>query len=515
MKRSAYSFLPFLACLFLWTSCANVTHPTGGEKDIRAPRLLSIHPKDSQLNTRVTRIEMQFDEFVTVSNASTEVKTLPILPFPISTVAKNKKVIVKIPDSLLKDRTTYRISFGNAIADVHENNVFKSYEYVFSTGSYFDSMKIGGSVLNAATGEKDSSAIILLYSSSRSDSEVLREKPDYYVKASATGDFIFYGLPNRPFKMIALRDADANLLYDGEKEWIGFTSKIITPIDSLNEKNVFDIAISSLADTVTTSVSLQTSNRPGGKNTTSNPEEVKPNHPTSSEDQDFTYSVSVDTFNHKKRTKDITTALEILFNKPIKLVNPNRINLSYDSLGTLVEANFKQEIDTIQKNKLRLQTHWAPNQVYTLRLLKNFALDSNNKEAMPSKYLFRTKMDDDYAKLKVHLPTMYLDSQYLFVLIRDKQVIFEKPVTDTLIHFNQLQPATYTLRIIKDENRNGKWDPGNYWTKKQPEKVFPHATTIPLKVGWENIVDFEPMTFTTPNFIIKQPLINNNKKKKE
>nr|HQE13418.1 Ig-like domain-containing protein [Flavipsychrobacter sp.] len=294
MKRSAYSFLPFLACLFLWTSCANVTHPTGGEKDIRAPRLLSIHPKDSQLNTRVTRIEMQFDEFVTVSNASTEVKTLPILPFPISTVAKNKKVIVKIPDSLLKDRTTYRISFGNAIADVHENNVFKSYEYVFSTGSYFDSMKIGGSVLNAATGEKDSSAIILLYSSSRSDSEVLREKPDYYVKASATGDFIFYGLPNRPFKMIALRDADANLLYDGEKEWIGFTSKIITPIDSLNEKNVFDIAISSLADTVTTSVSLQTSNRPGGKTTTSNPEEVKPNHPTSSEDQDFTYSVSVD-----------------------------------------------------------------------------------------------------------------------------------------------------------------------------------------------------------------------------
>lgn len=515
MKRSAYSFLSILTCLFLWTSCANVTHPTGGDKDIRAPRLLSIYPKDSQLNTRATRIEMHFDEFVTVSNASTEVKTLPILPFPITTEAKNKKVIVKIPDSLLKDQTTYRISFGNAIADVHENNVFKNYEFVFSTGSYFDSLNIGGSVYNAATGEKDSSAIILLYSSSRSDSEVLREKPDYFVKSNASGDFVFYGLPNRPFKIIALRDVDANLLYDGEKEWIGFIPETIIPIDSLNEKNVIDIALSSFADTVSTSASLQTSNRPGGKATTYNPEEIKSNNATSSEDQAFTYSVSVDTFNHKKRTKDITTALEILFNKPIKLVNPNRINLSYDSSGTLIESSFKHEIDTTQKNKLLLHTRWSPNQVYTLRLLKNFTIDSSNKEAMPSKYTFRTKMDDDYAKLKVHLHTKYLDSQYLFVLLRDKQVIFEKLVTDTIIHFNQLQPAIYTLRIIKDVNRNGKWDPGYYWTKKQPEKVIPHASTINLKVGWENIVDFEPLTFSTPHFIYKPPVIKDSEKKKQ
>ena len=109
---------------------------------------------------------------------------------------------------------------------------------------------------------------------------------------------------------------------------------------------------------------------------------------------------------------------------------------------------------------------------------------------MPSKHTFRTKSEADYAKLHVHLPTKYLGTKYVFVLLRDGTVFYQKPVTDTNIHFYKLQPGAYSMRIIEDVNENGKWDRGNLFEKIQPEKVIPNETGVDLKAGWENTVDF-------------------------
>jgi len=54
------------------------------------------------------------------------VEISPILSIPINVTGAYKKVTVKIEDTLLQENTTYRISFGNAIRDVHEGNIFKA-----------------------------------------------------------------------------------------------------------------------------------------------------------------------------------------------------------------------------------------------------------------------------------------------------------------------------------------------------------------------------------------------------
>ncbi len=76
--------------------CANITTPTGGKKDTIPPKLVRITPPDSLLNTRVSRIEMHFDEYVTVGDATKEVHISPILAINPTLVGKNKTVIVKI-----------------------------------------------------------------------------------------------------------------------------------------------------------------------------------------------------------------------------------------------------------------------------------------------------------------------------------------------------------------------------------------------------------------------------------
>src|SRR5690606_19818160 len=198
-------------------------------------KLLSIHPADSQLNTKVTRIEMRFDEFVNITNTS-EVQTSPLLQFSPIVEALNKRVIVKIADSLLKESTTYRITFGNAIGDVHENNPFTGYSYTFSTGSYFDSLRLSGHVYNAATGMNDTGAQILLYEATKSDSILVKEKPLYITRTDGIGNFYFEGLPDKEFKLFALRDANGNLVYDGENEWVAFHHQPVRPYkDSTTE----------------------------------------------------------------------------------------------------------------------------------------------------------------------------------------------------------------------------------------------------------------------------------------
>ena len=470
---AAILFMGFLA------GCANIVPPTGGDKDVTPPKLLAVTPDDSLLNTRVSRIELKFDEFIVVTDPLSEVTISPILQFPLSVEAVKRNVVVRIPDTLLQDNTTYRIAFGKAIQDLHENNPFTGYSYIFSTGNYFDSLQLSGMVFNAATGKRDTGALITLYEAGKSDSAVLREKPLYAVKADGAGNFTFQGLPDRPFRIYALRDANNNMVYDGTGEMIAFGDSIAVP--SNVNRTPFRLNLFTEEDSLGNIPvpEITTAKRTGRA-------AADPEVPS-----EFTYSVKVDTSDANKRSLDITSPLEVSFNKPVDSFNVGRINLSYDSLGISVEASVHQVEDTSRKSSILLNTEWLENTLYTLRLLKGFATDSAGTDAMPGKFTFRTKRQDDYAKLHVHLPSKYYGTGYIFELLNGDDTVYHQPVTDTMVHFNRLQPGTYHMRVIVDRNRNGKWDTGDLLDRRQPEEVIPYSNPINLKSGWDNTLDFE------------------------
>ncbi|PSR04681.1 MAG: hypothetical protein BRD50_03090 [Bacteroidetes bacterium SW_11_45_7] len=54
-----------------------------------------------------------------------------------------------------------------------------------------------------------------------------------------------------------------------------------------------------------------------------------------------------------------------------------------------------------------------------------------------------------------------------------------------------LRPQTYKLRIIVDQNNNGRWDPGNYSRNKQPEQVIYYKGKIEVRKNWENEIKVE------------------------
>jgi hypothetical protein len=472
------SFLSII--LGLLAGCANIVPPSGGDKDVTPPRLISVNPEDSLLNTRVTRIELGFDEFIVVVNPLSEVTISPILQFPLSVEANKRNVIVRIPDTLLLDNTTYRISFGKAIQDLHENNPFTGYSYIFSTGSYFDSLQLNGMIFNAATGLGDTGALVVLYDASKSDSAVMREKPLYAVKADGAGNFRFEGLPAREFRIYALRDANDNMVYDGTGEMIAFSDTVVRPADIHSLPIRLDLFTEE--DTTGNIPVADAGGRVRDRTTT---------QANTTAAEGFLYSVKADTSDIKRRTFDITSPLEITFNKSVDSFNIDRVNLSYDSVGISVESEVRSITDTSRKNLVQLDGNWKENTVYILRLLKGFAQDSAGTDAMPGRFTFRTKREDDYAKLHINLPSKYFGTRYLFVLLNGNDTVYQQPVIDTVIHFIRLQPGSYGMRIIVDENKNGQWDTGDLLEGIQPEEVIPYTNAINLKAGWDNTLDFE------------------------
>ncbi len=473
-------FSCLLLIVLFAAGCANIVPPTGGKKDVTPPKLLEVVPLDSLLNKRVTEIELHFDEFVALSDASKEIQMSPVLPFPLTAIVVGKKVRVEIPDSLLKENTTYRLNFGNAIQDLHESNPFKGYEYIFSTGSYFDSMQLNGYVVDAATGKPASKAQILLYDAADNDSAVVKKKPEYVFTANG-GNFVIKGLPNKKFRVYALVEKNGNLIFDEKDEKIAFVDSFFSPQDSLVapiELRVFkEIAV------------LDTLQDPDEQPSSRGFKDRK-----KKEDDDkkiLKYALNVDTNNLERRTYDVNKPIKITYGTAIDTYDISKISVSYDSTET--EEAFTVERDTAEK-VLLVKANWKLDRVYTVKLFKGFATDTSGIKSLPSKHSFRTMSEDDYGIIYVNVPGKFYGNDYLMMVTIEKDTVYHQPITDTTVALKRLVPGKYELWIIVDENENGKWDTGNLFAKEQPEVVIPHNTGIELKAAWENVIDFtEPL----------------------
>lgn len=488
MKVSQVRYLLLMFIMLVGTGCANIVPPKGGKKDDKPPVLMSVTPADSQLNKKVTKIVLRYDEYVELKNLK-DVQVSPLLQYPPTLTNVGRRVTIQIPDSLLKDSTTYRISFGKSIADLHEGNPIKPYTYVFSTTNYFDSLRLDGEVIDAATGKPDTGAIILLYPAYKSDSVVVREKPEYIGRVSA-GKFTIAGLPDRPFRVYALKDANDNMTYDGEGEKIGFVDSIFRPSDTILTAIKLRVFAEKLVDT-TDSLDLTDTadidNQPKGRFGRKKKGATK---------DVFGYGVGVDTSSISKRTFDIMKPLTITFTADIDSINKSKISLTYDSVvsdtqSIEIDVPFSLDTDTVHRDILYVNAGWKENTIYTLRIQKGLAKDTAGTETLPSRHKFRTKSDDDYSKLGINIPAKYLGNRYILLIRNDKDTVYQKPVTDTLVQLVRLLPGGYSMFIIEDANENGQWDTGDLFEKRQPENVIPFPEAMQLKAAWESIFDFE------------------------
>jgi uncharacterized protein (DUF2141 family) len=74
-------------------------------------------------------------------------------------------------------------------------------------------------------------------------------------------------------------------------------------------------------------------------------------------------------------------------------------------------------------------------------------------------------------------------------LVQNNEVINSYPLTSAVWDAPLFNPGDYDIRILYDTNKNGKWDPGNFSEKKQPEKVYNISRKLSVRANFEQEID--------------------------
>lgn len=220
-----------LLSVLLLQRCANVVAPTGGPKDELPPVVVETTPENHSVNFNSKRIDITFDEYITLENAKQKVIFSPLLDEKADIKLKDQTVVIKFNETL-KTNTTYTINFGDAIKDLHEGNVFQDYVFSFSTGEVLDTLSIAGRLLSADEKKPIEDAFVTLYygDSDGLDTLPLTRKPDFVGKVDKEGYFNISGLADKKYFVFAIKDVNSNYYFDLPNEQVAFLDTLVSPV---------------------------------------------------------------------------------------------------------------------------------------------------------------------------------------------------------------------------------------------------------------------------------------------
>ena len=526
LRKIQHLFLVFL--VFSFSQCAKKGRPDGGPKDEDAPLFVTANPPYETINFDKKEINIYFNEYIKLKDLRKQLIISPPLnpenPSLISPQGSPSKFInIKILDTL-KDNSTYIFDFGNSVQDNNEANILERFKYVFSTGSYIDSLNLSGNVKNSFKSESVEDIKLLLYrlDSSYTDSAVYNRKPDYVTSSLDSSNYQFTNLRKGNYLLVALNDERSDYIFNPKADKIGFLKDTITlPRDSIifdpislfkeelpyvfrrgkelrkgqlifgyqgKPKNLKVETLSPVPDNFQTIIFPEK-----GKDT------VNLWHSLIDKDS-LVFKISnntvYDTVTVKLRKKeldslkvnDITGGVlnlkDTLFfttNNPVVKIDTSRIVFKHTDSISFPYKTFISK----KESKIGFLFEKKQKKPYKVNLYPNALTDIFNTTNDTISSLFRTRGTEDYGEISITVQ----NSKNIPVIIQltdsnDATVVQETSSKNKKISFNLLIPKKYKIRIIYDLNRNGIWDTGNYLDKRQPEHVeyFPEVQEV--RANW-------------------------------
>ncbi|MDP2386551.1 MAG: Ig-like domain-containing protein [Bacteroidota bacterium] len=532
--------------LLLLASCAQVVPLTGGNEDEKAPQPTELIPADKTLNFNSERITITFDEYIQLKDIFNQLIITPQLKEQPEINANGKTLTIKFNETL-RENTTYKLMFGNAICDITEGNILADYEYSFSTGSFIDTLQLKGVIRDAYSGKPVKDSWVMMYFENN-DSVVYKSKPDYLTKTNANGIYTLKGLKPGSYKIVTLIDNNKNYLYDNG-ELFGFReAPVSVPQDSVVEMKMFKenppkVYISKtehlLPEKVNVVFNTGIEKLSSVSVTNTNGVQVTDCSYKMNRTKDtlrFYFNTMINDsvyikvgFNDNKVDSSLVTflsadQLQVQFSKKrlpfeINSVHRSESTLPYNLMEYKLYSTFL--ISGTDKNKLVLkengtvlapealsitrsngdsvsiQHKWKSNAEYEISLMKNFAKDNFERGSDSLVFKFKTNEKSDYGSLKLLLSDLESNNYVVQMINSLNKVVYEKYIDVSLLksgsggknsfelQFKDIIPETYTLRLISDINNDKAFSPGVYLKKVQAEKTYTYPQAIKIISDWD------------------------------
>ncbi len=229
-RRTPVRTLLMLAAVLtaaLLASCARMGQPDGGWYDETPPRVIGASPAEGATGVTSRKIEILFDEYIKMENATEKVVVSPPQMEAADIKAAGRRIVISLHDSL-KAATTYTVDFSDAISDNNEGNPMGNYTYSFSTGETIDTLQVSGYVIEADNLEPVKGILVGLYDELADSAFTLR--PMLRVsRTDSRGHFTVKGVAPGTYRIYALQDADGNYLFSQKSEMLAFQTATVTP----------------------------------------------------------------------------------------------------------------------------------------------------------------------------------------------------------------------------------------------------------------------------------------------
>jgi Bacterial Ig-like domain len=515
MNAKSFGLL-VISVSILW-ACASQKPPPGGPKDTAPPELVISFPKNLSTQFHGRYIRLVFDEIIEVKNLRGELIISPDPELKYKEKIKSKSLIINLLDTL-RPNTTYTFNFGNAVSDITESNIPENLILAFSTGMNLDSGLIKGRVLAAQTLQPSKKyAIIGLYPPTDTlDPE--KHKPTYYTKTDNTGAFTLRNLPDQLFEIFAITDNNKNKLFDPQTEKLGFISSTIRPEETedtvklllvkqdfrspklmrtYSGVNYFKISFSRglrsfIPESDSISYVLNNKNKdvilfPGRIDTADFGFKITDSLGASldtiikifTQEDGKKYEKSNSLRSTPKSSQGIShgDSIQLFTNLPIETINQDSIFLVLNGDTLTIRS---QDIQILSFP----WTYRPPKNANEIGMIlkKGSLIDVLKDTLQTQSFKFSLKRPENYGQLEGSVETEK-DCYLIEVLdIKYKTVAFRKNPNKFI--FMGLDPGTYMIRSMVDENCNGKWDAGDYKQKMEPEKFFFYEEKLQLKANW-------------------------------
>lgn len=517
----------------LSVSCARPASPGGGPRDSIAPVLDTTFPPNLTVNFSARQITLAFDEYLKSGNIGSQITIAPPLEEPLEPQIKGRDLVLDI-ETALRDSTTYIISFGEAVADLTEGNINRDVKYVFSTGTYIDSLSLKGVIRHAETGEPTPDVLAALYDIrdlGRRDSFLYTALPNYYAYCSEDGSFEMTNMREGRYLLVAFDDRGSDFKLNTGQELMAYRADTIALLpDSVYFYSLWSYQPQSkqaLAGAVHKDRGLLAFRfRKPLENWQIKPlsDSIEPYYTALSAGKDtgfFWYqtdatamdslalmlekpeelrdTLSVDLY-EQQRLKIGLSFPESRFQAGQQLaIFANYPLLSWpDSLLTFTEKDtflLPLQHDSLDPRRVWLQCQELRSdfQVFAQKgQFRGYYNMPNDSLAFEATFFNKEDLGTLFFKVVVEDTALYQ-----LELLHDEQIIQKHVVRDSItISLKNYFPDSYSARLLLDSDENGRFTPGDFWEVRQPERIYPFQEKLEIRANWELELEWR---FSPPN----------------
>ena len=205
-----------------------------------------------------------------------------------------------------------------------------------------------------------------------------------------------------------------------------------------------------------------------------------------------------------------------LFSKPVMKINFDSLYFEYDSITyQYLNDSVQYELNK-RRDKVTLNVDlFFSEYIQSLRKTDSISVEPSNNttgirrtgsgSAGRKKLIFHTgkgafisaEMDtsisssleyqllrtEDYGTIKGNVLSEH--NSFTIQLLKGGKDIVMETISQKQYTFTNVEPGKYSIRVLIDNNENGKWDPGNIFENVEPEDIYFFPDEITIRSNWE------------------------------